>query len=486
MLWWAMSQARRSGAVFALLLGVYLATSSFRIDTIDSVVRLEVARNLVSRHAFDLPPLHLVTQYGVVGAFTGVDGRAFSIYGMGQSLLMAPLVWLGGEHDAQLVMLINPIATALACALLLPIVLALGASVRAATMTALVAGLGTLCWPQAKLAFEAPLEMLCLVLAIFFLQRARRVDLYLAGAAIGFAFLTRPTAIMMVPGLAWWIVRRPVARRRWLELTLGAAPVLALALWYNALRWGGPFASGYPLTEHTYFQALPVGLPGLLLSPGRGFFWFSPILVLAPWGWARLRDRGLAVAIAIIAGSYLLLQAFSTVWHGDWTWGPRHLLPLVPLGAILIAPFLEPEALEPAVRRGLIAISVGVQVVGVYLSYDVFFVRTRPQDPSAVIDHFDPATAQIPIELGLAWESFWILVRQPDPIYDTHVDPYPCRIEDGSPPQAVMAPAPWPLPALWWFYMRLAGASLGARLLLLALCGGLIGGGARALRHKAV
>ena len=45
----AIPPAHRRGAlgVFLVLLGAYLATASFRVETIDTAVRLEVARSLV-------------------------------------------------------------------------------------------------------------------------------------------------------------------------------------------------------------------------------------------------------------------------------------------------------------------------------------------------------------------------------------------------------------------------------------------------------
>ena len=62
--------------------------------------------------------MEMRTPFGVVGSFEGKDGRHYSVYGVGQSLLMTPLVALGGELDERLVTLINPLAVALTGALL--------------------------------------------------------------------------------------------------------------------------------------------------------------------------------------------------------------------------------------------------------------------------------------------------------------------------------------------------------------------------------
>jgi hypothetical protein len=477
----------RTTSLFALFLGVYLLGSSFRVDTIDTAVRLEVARSLAHRGAFDLPRLQLHTEFGVIGAFPGEGGRYFSVYGMGQSLLMVPFVLIGGAWDAQLITLINPIATALACALLFPIGLMLGFSRAAARRAALAAGFCTLAWPHSKLTFEAPLEMTCLIVALYFTLRRRRFDLCYAGAAAGFALLTRPTAVWLLPGLGWmlWRDRRDLGRRV-ADFAAGLAPFIAAALMYNAHRWGSPLASGYTYTEHRYFDLVPRGLVGFLLSPGRGFFWFSPILILSPWGWQRLKERrrGLGEAMLITSAAYLLFFGFSTVWHGDWTWGPRHLLPLVPLGILALLPLLEPGELEPRLLRGVWTASLLIQLVGVLGSYDVYYVRTRRPSAGMTVDHFSSSAAQIPVQARLVGESLIDLpasIREMNPVVNHDV--YQCRVDTSNPdrPRLLMNPTPWPLPNLWWFYFPLAGIPAWFGLALFFGCVGLIVWGGRAV-----
>ena len=72
----------------------------------------------------------------------------------------------------------------------------------------------------------------------------------------------------------------------------------------------------------------------LTLSPYRGLFWFSPILLLSPIGiyylWRDQNTRTIAFLIVFIAAYYLLLNSSYYYWNGGWSTGPRHLTPIIP------------------------------------------------------------------------------------------------------------------------------------------------------------
>lgn len=475
----------RALSVFAILLGAYLATSSFRIETIDTGVRLEVARSLARAGSPAVPEMTMRTPFGIVGSFEGRDGHHYSVYGLGQSLLMLPAVWLGGEQDAALATLINPLATAATGALLVLVAVALGFSATAATRGGLAFGLGTLAWPQAVFTFEAPLEMACLAAAIFFLLRPGRRAAALAGCFVGFALLTRPSAAVMAPGLAWLAARGGDRRGRAGAALLGALPWLAAALLYNAYRWGSPFASGYALTSFHYLEPSWEALVGLLVSPGRGFFWFSPILLLAPFGFRALaaRDRSVAAAIAVLAASYVGFLSLTTIWAGDWTWGPRHLLPIVPAVTLATLPLLEPGRLRRLVAIPLVAAAVAIQLVGATVSYEAYFLwhnaelRRAGRTEEAGRYHFGLTSAQLVVQSRQA-ALFWSRAAERAAAFDPARDESPYHpILDGASPWTVR------VPDVWWIYFPMIGARAGATGGLALGCLLLAGGGAVALRR---
>src|SRR5262249_9653786 len=95
---------------------------------------------------------------------------------------------------------------------------------------------------------------------------------------------------------------------------------------------------------------LLVGVYGLLLSSGKGIAWFAPIVWLAPLGIAAMvrsrqhsdnarrgddaRRAGWAIAAAW--GVALFVYGRFQQWGGDGSWGPRYLVPMLPLAAIAV------------------------------------------------------------------------------------------------------------------------------------------------------
>jgi hypothetical protein len=100
---------------------------------------------------------------------------------------------------------------------------------------------------------------------------------------------------------------------------------------------------------------------GLLLSPGKGLLEYAPPALLAPFGVA-LRARRRAETVLLLALILIDLIAHANVlirWVGGWSWGPRFLMPVLPLILLLLAPLLGPGRRHGRlVRRTLAALAV--------------------------------------------------------------------------------------------------------------------------------
>src|SRR5262249_12099042 len=143
--------------------------------------------------------------------------------------------------------------------------------------------------------------------------------------------------------------RRP---RAWLVPLSGIVAALAGHAVYNLARFGTPFETGYgaQASVGAFTTPLWVGVYGLLLSSGKGAAWFAPALWLAPAGVAamvrsrqhsdaaRKGDDARRAAWAIVAAwaAALLVYGRFQHWGGDGSWGPRYLVPLLPLAAIAV------------------------------------------------------------------------------------------------------------------------------------------------------
>jgi hypothetical protein len=116
--------------------------------------------------------------------------------------------------------------------------------------------------------------------------------------------------------------------------------VMTSSLDYNAMRTGSPLrpataTAQYLQTNNALTGTIPHGLGALFLSPNRGLFTFSPILLFAlalPALWRRVpaEQRTLLVCFGAGACAYTLLIAKMVNW-GAFGWGPRYLVPILPV-----------------------------------------------------------------------------------------------------------------------------------------------------------
>ncbi len=212
---------------------------------------------------------------------------------------------------------------------------------------------------------------LSLLLMLFFLLEPERKasSMLLAGLAAGWAFFCRPTNAVPIAILAAWVLLNERRRVLWfiLGVLLVAAPTYHLYLHLYGTALGGNSARG--ATFNGFHLRV---LMGLLFSPSRGLFVFSPFLLFGlAAGVAILlrKPREVAAGCAVAAGAYVVLYACRTLWGGGFSFGPRLLCDVVPF---LMIPLL---AGFEAVRRhravfALFAISVAfsilVHVLGAY------------------------------------------------------------------------------------------------------------------------
>ena len=147
-----------------------------------------------------------------------------------------------------------------------------------------------------------------------------------------FDWITAP-AFVLAALLAW--KGSPEGGRRGAWLLVWLVSGLALHGVLNQLRNGSLTDFGYGFTGRLPFvHPLLSGLVGSAVHPGRGLFLYAPIvlaaLLAAPrLGWpARLLCFGVPLELVLVSARWY-------GWHGGSCWGPRYLVPILPL---LVAP----------------------------------------------------------------------------------------------------------------------------------------------------
>lgn len=413
--------ARVSLFLFFLALGMMAWSGT--LHSSDGMSLYGVSDTLARDGRWDIESLGwLNIQQGTIGR----DGLLYARKGPGSSVVALPLTWLGlrlpGISPLHASLLLNPLVhalTALYLFLLLGRVFPMLGRRWALALT-LIWAAGSPALPYVKSFFSEPLVALALTGALYHLLRqresARRGHALAAGLWLALSLLARSPNAIVIPFYALaLLVREPPRQVDWSRLRdrvspflLFALPVAAgglLYLLYNQVRFGSPLESGYIAGEE--FSAIWwQGILGQSIAPGRGLLWFAPWLPLSVVGlWVGRRRQPWIMALAASSAlAYLLLYGKWYLWSGGFAWGPRFLIPvlpllLLPLGALVRAPA---PSRPVRVARGLLlplgAAGGMVNLIGTLWDFDL---QQQALDRSglplfAPETLFHPRYAQIP------------------------------------------------------------------------------------------
>ncbi len=378
----------------SLLFGIYLLSFSGVLYSQDSMSMFAVTESFVKRGEFNTDQLWTLFKARNELAF---DGESYAKYGYGASLFAVPLYALALHLPLDLgliqtTLLTSSIVIALAGALVFLSARRLKFSRDVSIVAALLFGLATPAWVYAKQFWSEPYALFTLFAAFYFLQRFRAEsstrDAIIAGCALGLAVATRVTNAALIPVFAWYGFREAMhdARvRRGLIGFIATLTLIALSIaWYDAVRYGNPFATGYRADE-TFNTPLLLGAYGLLFSSGKGLFIYIPFLAALGLSLPLFFKRAQRETMLILLTFAFYLLTFSTwyYWWGGTNWGPRFLVPTLSFLVLMIAPAIK-LALARAHKgftilfAGLSVASILIQLIGVAipaLAYRARMVR---------------------------------------------------------------------------------------------------------------
>lgn len=309
------------------------------------------------------------------------EADAVSRYGLGASLAQLPAAALApavegalGPGASQPLFLLAPLAgVLLAAAAAGGIARLAGASTSLQGLAILLASLGGPLGSYATSDFSEALQAAALAGTLLLALGAVREDdprvsrrrAFGAGLAAGAALLVKSSLAAVAPILLLPLFAASALRgRRLAAAAAGAALPVAAWVAFELHRFGRLF-SGYEGEGFTH--PLPEGLWRLLVGPNRGLVLFFPAALLAAAALSRaLRRPGDAPLCLAAAGSvlaFLVLLATAAAWwawHGVGGWGPRLLIPAVPLLAPWAA--LAAEGLGIGGRRAVAVLSVALNL----------------------------------------------------------------------------------------------------------------------------
>jgi hypothetical protein len=283
--------------------------------------------------------------------------------------------------------------------------MAIGRSRRESIVVGLLFCFCTFNLPSSRDGYEHPYEALLILLsyttawqyqrpANIFHNRRWLVGFFVAGLLLSLALLFRPTAILAAPGLFIICKRLENIVVASCGLTLG----IGILGFYNQVRFGSPVETGYlqawltanPELFDSGFSAMKM-LPqavALWMSPGKGLLLYSPILLSLFLIKSDCWKNKSRVIIAIFTTSfiYTFFYASNFAWHGSaWCWGPRYLIPIVPLLTLLI-PIPTSSSYIGRTALALVLLSAYVQLGAILVNYKRHLLQTFLVDPDAFED----------------------------------------------------------------------------------------------------
>ncbi len=435
--------------IFLAALSVYVLTSPGRIDDIDAQYRFDVAQNLVRYgYPYLTDPALTNPDYRVLGS----DGSFYCNYGFAGSGFGVPLVWLGRLYDAGngettrfFFSLTTCIFGALCAAVLYLFYRELQVSRRSALFWTAVSSFATLLWPLSASNFENTERGFLALFAVFLgyrsaKQGSRRLALA-GGLTAGLLLMYRWYMGVLIPLLAFSVFSSPAGqadspqpglsgkqqnlssfirkavlylhniyiyvlsilrpglvawenRRRYAVFLIGNMIGLSGMVAYNLLRFNSPFHSGQNISIPAMVSNPLAGFLTLFVSPGKSIILYSPPIILGFLGIGYLwrRERWLTFAIIGTTLAWVPLICANPSPGGDWCWGPRYFVNVLPLWALPF-PFLRPRNFIRRLAVAVVGLGLVVQSMAVSMDFQRFFFERRlpvyfyAQDPWYYFKH---------------------------------------------------------------------------------------------------
>ena len=383
--------------VAVALFAAYVAVSRAQVKSYDGGIMVQLATRLLTKHTLTTDPaldsLHLQSPH--------------VSYGFGTSLLVLPFDalqrWVH-VRGGSILTLANPTVLA-GCGVVL-VFIGRRLCWRRWVCVATALGFGlltTALWQSTEMFSEPGVTLGCLlvVLGVLVWSDDPKRASTLMGLGIAGVILFRADSVLLVAPLALavlFVVPAPVvfSRATVARLVVPIVVVVAFQLWYDHHRYGSVLSTGYAQQArgHGFNTPIGQGLDLLLRSPGRGFFWTSPILLLALPGIVTLYRRTHPVAIAIVVAVVGRFLYFADWWipGGGVAWGPRLLFPVTALLAIPAGDFIDcvsqwrrerARRLAWVLVAGLALLSAFVAVLSVAIGYEQYWNQWTRVPPSA-------------------------------------------------------------------------------------------------------
>lgn len=213
-------------------------------------------------------------------------------------------------------------------------------------------------WEYTRSLYDGVLCTMLATVCFFYLleykETKKIIPLTIAFACLGFGFIARfPMVLIIITSVFYAFVSTPKQNRLKLYATISLT-LLPFFLWqafYNHLRTGLFYLPAVLLPKYAGTNlgeqgdiSFPIKFIGLLVSPGKGFLVYAPLVVFSIlFFWKFYKDfRKESMYILTTIFLWLFLHSnLGSNWYGSVGWGPRHLIVILPIAFIPFAVNIE-------------------------------------------------------------------------------------------------------------------------------------------------
>lgn len=397
-------QIRLAGlSLFLIFIGIYsLSYLGLWLGT-DELHMFDSTESLVKHGNFDVT-IQYLTNY-TPQEYPGEIGTP-SRYEPMQMILAAPLYYVTSQLPQvgmmHAVWFLNIVITAATVLCLYVIAIHQGYTWQIAWAGSFMYGFGTQVLPYSRWFFRDPLSALTIIVFFGLALKLRRnlqegTSYWVLGMGLAIvylvAFFSKQVVLLILPSFFILVLDKKVLRGRhnWIFGLgfLGLAGLALYSIFFIDLSRSRQLGFFYDIEQQMTW--LFESFMGYMFSPSRSIWLYSPIILLVVPGsiilW-RKHDKRLVLSVWASFVVFTLSYGFRHGWNwwGSWSWGPRYLLPILPILFLLIFPVLN--QIEQSSRRfvwristlSLFLISIAVQLVGMGVSYSNYYSELELAD----------------------------------------------------------------------------------------------------------
>jgi len=361
--------------LLAFVFFIFLPTTKF--DSIDGIMYLTTAKSVVYQGDFSV-------EEKVPSLRQGVDGKFYSVGGLGWTLALAIPIWVnktfGGtiENAEFAASFTNPFLAFCLLIVLTKLYFLISKNRHTSLIVAFIVVFTTNLLPLAKHSFAHLLSILAVTTAVYFglkySQTKKSRDLIMSGIFSGLLGISYNYTFVLISFSLFLvlIIQKSLNKKIILNWLIGAVPFIIILFAYNYFRFGNVFESGYGIAINSGDNILKAsffdGIWGILLSPGKSLWVYSPILIYSFYlAINNFKKNWIDLLFLIILIVNVLFYSRLPFWSGELSYGPRYFATIIPFGGLVLVRHWN--KLNKIIILGLVLVGIWVQLVGISIPY---------------------------------------------------------------------------------------------------------------------